>query len=380
MKKTGILFLSIITYAGVAGQSLTVQQYIDRYKELAVQEMRRTGVPASVTLAQGILETENGNSDLVLRSKNHFGIKCKSNWTGSSVYHNDDEEGECFRKYESAEESFRDHSDFLRKGQRYAFLFSLDIKDYKGWAYGLKKAGYATNPRYPYILINSIEKYNLHQYTLQGLSANDGVFDGGKYKDDKEKEQTASIVPVRIDDQSPESPASAIKSKKTLYSGLKAVFATRETSLLAIATENNIALSKLLEYNDLMTDGLLAEDQWIFLEKKPKQGNNDIYVTKEGETLYKVSQAAAVQLENLEEYNRMKGDLPLAAGTKVMLRPGLEIEASAPVAAKKVHEVLPKEGLYAISKKYNVSVKEIREWNKLATDNLYVGQQLVILK
>lgn len=380
MRKTGILLLSILFYTGVRAQSPVVQQYIDTYKDLAIREMKRTGIPASITIAQGILETESGKSNLVLKSNNHFGIKCKSSWVGGSVYHDDDEEGECFRKYNSAEESFRDHSDFLRNSQRYAFLFSLDIKDYKGWAYGLKKAGYATNPRYPYILMNSIEKYNLHQYTLRGLSGDD-VFDEGKYKDEKEKEQTIPIIPVKMDDASLESPVSTIKNHKTLYNGLKAVFSLRETSLLAIATENNIALSKLLEFNDLKTDGLLQEDQWVFLEKKLKQGNMDIYVAKGGGSLYDVAQASAVQLEYLHQYNQMKGDLLLTAGTRVLLRPGVVImETKEAAAKKKIHEVLPKECLYAISKKYNVSIKEIKEWNSLTSDDLHVGQQLIILK
>lgn len=380
MGKTGILLLLILSYAGARAQSLTVQQYIDTYKDLAIREMKRTGIPASITIAQGILETESGNSGLVLKSNNHFGIKCKSNWGGGSVYHDDDEKRECFRKYNSAEESFRDHSDFLRNSQRYAFLFSLEIKDYKGWAFGLKKAGYATDPRYPYILINSIDKYNLHQYTLQGLPG-DNVFDEGKYKDEKENEQTIRILPVKMDAPSPHPPVSTIKNHKTLYYGLKAVYSLRETSLLAIAIENNIALSKLLEYNDLKTDGLLQEDQWVFLEKKLKEGNKDHYVAKGGESLYEVARANAVQLEYLEQYNQMKDDLPLVAGAKVLLRPGVIItEPNIAVAGRKIHEVLSKESLYAISKKYNVSVKEIKEWNKLISDDLQVGQQLIILK
>jgi LysM repeat protein len=128
--------------------------------------MKRSGVPASITLAQGILETDAGKSDLVLSSNNHFGIKCKSIWKGEKVYHDDDSKGECFRKYPKASDSYMDHSDYLRSGTRYASLFKLDAENYKGWAKGLKAAGYATNPRYADILINYIEKYNLNQYTL----------------------------------------------------------------------------------------------------------------------------------------------------------------------------------------------------------------------
>jgi flagellum-specific peptidoglycan hydrolase FlgJ len=153
----------------VEAQTITPEQYIEMYKDIAVKEMKRMGVPAAITLAQGLLETENGNSTLLKKSNNHFGIKCKSTWSGNGVSHDDDAVGECFRTYKTAEESYRDHSNFLRGSERYSVLFQLDPADYKGWAHGLKKAGYATNPKYPAILIKSIERYNLQQYTLTTL-------------------------------------------------------------------------------------------------------------------------------------------------------------------------------------------------------------------
>ncbi|HRF25764.1 MAG TPA: glucosaminidase domain-containing protein, partial [Ferruginibacter sp.] len=164
MKKALALVLAGIMCLPALAQKISIPEYIDQYKELAIEEMRRTGVPASIKLAQGIHETESGNSDLVKRSNNHFGIKCKTGWSGEFVYHDDDALGECFRKYPSAEESYRDHSNFLRRSNRYAFLFNLDPTDYKNWAYGLKKAGYATNPKYPLLLIKYIEQYNLQEY------------------------------------------------------------------------------------------------------------------------------------------------------------------------------------------------------------------------
>src|SRR6188472_2407381 len=161
-----LLLLLLVSYSSVSvyAQNLTPEQYIEKHKELAIKEMKRMGVPAAISLAQGILETENGNSDLVKKSNNHFGIKCKSTWTGESVRHTDDAPNECFRKYNSAADSYRDHSDYLYYTPRYASLFNLSPTDYRGWAYGLKAAGYATNPRYPQILISNIEKYNLQQY------------------------------------------------------------------------------------------------------------------------------------------------------------------------------------------------------------------------
>src|SRR5215510_6897740 len=160
------IFLNTLTKLSFAQDPSSIQIYISTYKDIAIEEMQRTGVPAAITLAQGIHETLAGTSDLVKESNNHFGIKCKDTWTGPSVKHNDDARNECFRKYNSASDSYRDHSDFLRGSPRYVSLFDIDPTDYKDWAYGLKKAGYATNPRYAEVIIKLIEDYNLQDYTM----------------------------------------------------------------------------------------------------------------------------------------------------------------------------------------------------------------------
>src|SRR5688500_18657928 len=172
MQNIRFIFLSVALASAIAVKAQkadVIQNYINTYTEIAIAEMQRTGVPASIKLAQGIHETTAGTSDLVRRSNNHFGIKCKSNWTGESVRHTDDAPHECFRKYDDPLQSYRDHSDFLKGGSRYASLFNLDPLDYSGWAYGLKKAGYATNPKYPQIIIKLIETYHLQDYTLIAL-------------------------------------------------------------------------------------------------------------------------------------------------------------------------------------------------------------------
>ncbi len=143
-----------------------ITNYINTYKLLAIIEMQRSGIPASIILAQGIHETQAGTSDLVIASNNHFGIKCKDNWNGPVAYHDDDARGECFRSYAAAEDSYRDHSDFLSQSPRYAFLFKINPEDYESWAYGLKKAGYATNVKYSQILIKLIREYDLQKYSL----------------------------------------------------------------------------------------------------------------------------------------------------------------------------------------------------------------------
>ncbi|HAK69911.1 MAG TPA: N-acetylmuramoyl-L-alanine amidase, partial [Cryomorphaceae bacterium] len=144
---TYLIFLSF-SVLNAYSQSTVRQQYVATYAQIAVDEMNRSGIPASITLAQGILESGDGQSDLARKSKNHFGIKCHKDWTGERVYHDDDEKDECFRKYKNVRFSFEDHTDFLVRGSRYDFLFDLDLSDYKGWAKGLKKAGYATSPSY----------------------------------------------------------------------------------------------------------------------------------------------------------------------------------------------------------------------------------------
>ncbi len=373
MKQPVFLFFLIIINLSVTAQSISVEEYISTYKDIAIREMKRMGVPASITLAQGILETESGNSALVKKSNNHFGIKCKSSWSGSSVSHDDDAEGECFRKYNTAEESFRDHSNFLRGSSRYAFLFKLSPGDYKAWAHGLKKAGYATNPAYPNILIKNIERYNLQQYTLEGGSEVP-VYDETKYEDDK-----ALPATVLTTDPTTEQPVSKT-ADKSLFNGLKAVFAEKGTSLLAIATQYNVALVKLLDYNDMKEDGLLQDDSWIFLEKKLAKGNRDFYFTQKDESIHEIAQLNAIQLSQLQAYNGLSENVVVKAGTKIYLRPVVQNLDVTAIADGKVHVVKPKEGLYAISKKYDVSVQDIREWNNLASDDLKIGQKLIISK
>ena len=151
----------VVSQSGTGGTSV---DYINKYKDLAVSEMKRTGIPASITLAQGMIESDFGRSRLAREANNHFGIKCHNDWTGPTIRHNDDRRNECFRKYRKPEESYYDHSDFLKSGSRYSALFYLDPADYKGWARGLKKAGYATNPDYANMLIRKIEEYNLYDF------------------------------------------------------------------------------------------------------------------------------------------------------------------------------------------------------------------------
>jgi LysM repeat protein len=383
MKKTFLTGLIICcAFATRAQDVITPVEYIQLYKDLAIREMKRMGVPAAITLAQGILETESGNSDLVKKSNNHFGIKCKSSWTAATVTHDDDAKGECFRSYPTAEDSYRDHSNFLRGNERYGFLFNLDVKDYQGWAYGLKKAGYATNPKYPQILIKHIEQYNLQQYTLEG-AGDAPLFNAAQYQADKD-EAPAAEKPAVAEDAAAQSMLD-VSDKVIMVNGSKCVFAGKGTSLLVVATKNDIPLAKLLSFNELSEDGMLTKSQHVFLEKKSKTGDKDFYIARGGESLYDIAQANGIQMEPMLSYNKLWGNEDIRTGTKIFLKPGLwqpapkTNEPVLPVSSKKlIHIVQAKEGLYAISKKYNVTVQQLKEWNKLESEALSVGQELVV--
>ncbi len=312
MRKLIIVTILMLLGSFLKAQDISVEEYVNTYHDIAIAEMKRSGIPASVTLAQGILETEHGNSDLVKKSNNHFGIKCKSDWTGESVRHTDDAPNECFRKYPNAADSYKDHSDYLKNTARYASLFELDPSDYKGWAYGLKRAGYATNPRYPQIVISNIEKYNLQQYdSLTGFVNTDIAI--------AKKVEVESVVKNATLVSDNEEIINALKANSK-FNKLKALYASKGTSLLAIATAANIDLAKLLDYNDLKIDGLLKEDQLIYLEKKNKEGNRDFSTSLQNETLRDVAQNNGVQIKSLMQLNSMNENEIVKKGTKIKLR------------------------------------------------------------
>lgn len=390
IKKIFPLVLMLFFFAfNLQAQTITPEEYIKIYKDIAIREMKRMGVPAAITLAQGILESESGNSSLVKRSNNHFGIKCKSNWTAETVSHDDDAAGECFRTYKTSDDSYRDHSNFLRAGKHYAFLFNLDPADYKGWAYGLKKAGYATNPKYPIILIKNIEKYNLQQYSDSG-AAGVPTFESEKYKDDPiviEKDEIQKDRPKAVDTDDNKvvdlrSDASTIIS----INGSKCINAKKGTSLLAIAIRHNINLKKLLDINELEEDGILEEDQLIFLQKKSKNGERDFVIVNKQSTLYDVAQQNGIELKSLLVYNQLEEDGDIKPGTKLYLKAVAQSDQAKmirdnAVSSKVVlYEVKPKEGLYAVARKNGVTVEQLKAWNNLATDDLKIGQQLIVSK
>jgi len=308
-------------FASSAQQSELVNNYISQYRDQAIAEMQRTGVPAAIKLAQGINETMAGTSNLVLRSNNHFGIKCKSTWTGESVKHNDDARGECFRKYASSEDSYRDHSDFLRGSQRYAFLFALDPTDYSGWAWGLKKAGYATNPRYATALIKTIEDYGLQYYTFIALGKiPDKANDPDSYRDvvteNPDGDNTNSVISNAIKIVEKQQETSAVKKPdyprgEFRINETRVVYVPQGTSYLAIAKEYNVDLAKIFEFNDMPRAEETDKDRLVYLQRKRKTGNNEFHIVQPGETLHDIAQQEAIRFESLLELNWLKeSDMP----------------------------------------------------------------------
>jgi LysM repeat protein len=314
-----LLIILSLSSRGFAQTPEQVNAYINTYKFLAIAEMQRSGVPASIILAQGIHETSAGTSELVIASNNHFGIKCKATWTGQTVYHDDDAKGECFRSYAIAADSYRDHSDYLKQSPRYAFLFKLNPQDYEGWAYGLKKAGYATNIKYSQILIKLIEDYDLEKYSLIAM---------GKLPAEQQPEEgslagemmRASLPGFTDSSIQKTAPAGLYPDGTFSINAAKCIYVKAGISLLSLSNKYDIPLAHLLEFNDMNQENILGNDQLIFLQRKRKQGFTAIHIVQPGESLYSICQSEGIRYESILEFNRLKPGEEPAPGEKIYLQ------------------------------------------------------------
>ena len=293
MKKLKLLLILIISCLTLQAQTRNKQyeDYIKKYRELAVEEMKKYHIPASITLAQGLLESGAGQSTLARKSNNHFGIKCGGDWTGKTVSHDDDARGECFRAYKHPKDSYEDHSKFLAGRPRYASLFKLKITDYKGWARGLKKAGYATNPRYADQLIGIIELYELHKY------------------DEKNYLKWIKKNP---------NPHQTYIANDLLY-----IIVRAGDSWKSISKEFDISQKKLRKYNDLYKGYALQVGDILYLEKKNRKADKAhiVHVLRAGESMYSISQKYGIRLKNLYKLNKMDEEAPAPeVGTILRLR------------------------------------------------------------
>ncbi len=283
-------------------------EYIKKYYLLAIAEMERSGIPASITLAQGCWESQNGKSILATDGNNHFGIKCKSDWRGKKIYHDDDAKHECFRKYAHAEESYIDHSNFLMNGTRYSFLFKLDPKDYIGWAKGLKQAGYATDPTYAERLIKIIEDFKLFVYDEYGDNRQIAVLINEPDKTRHEKK------PMNTDIQK------AVR-RIEMRNGLHTIVVAQGDTYESLSKLYKLKDWELYTYNDFGKGRQPRPGEILYIQKKYRKANKQHtrHVTENGDTMHYISQLYGIQLRPLLKRNRMKfGDEP-AAGQVIYL-------------------------------------------------------------
>ncbi len=411
----------------VASNTKLAVDYVNLYKDIAVYEMLRTRIPASITLAQGILESQSGQSRLAREGNNHFGVKCKSTWTGPVIYEDDDDYQECFRSYENPFQSYIDHSNFLMGSTRYCYLFDLEVTDYKGWAFGLREAGYATNPQYATQLIEIIERYNLKQYDKYSKTI-------GHYQDTTEKHEVIAT------------------------NGISSTKAQESDSYTKIAVENKMKVHELLEMNDLTEIKDLRYGDVVYL--KPKRTSNQSYEThvmQIGESMYDISQLYGIKLSlllernglepgeepsrgetitlnkknknpvkkrkvlkdgthtvdmrirmgerdetdsiaeakfNVEAANKSKidkdlGNVDVSSQSNEVYTGNKDTESVASNAAAELedkldemvdnelyHYVRKSETLYSLSKHYKVTVDDLKQWNKLTDNTLKVGFKL----
>jgi LysM repeat protein len=299
----------------------SAESYIDDYKDLAISEMRRTGVPASITLAQGIIESDMGRSRLAKEANNHFGIKCHDDWKGPTMRYSDDRRNECFRKYSKPEESYKDHSDFLRGEQRYRSLFSLDVTDYKGWSRGLKKAGYATNPEYANMLIRKIEEYNLSNYD-RGIAISGRVTDKkdtiGNIRNDKAPLSSEKIIGNVTSDF----PATAVRSRVMERNRIQYIIVKEGDTKESLEKEMQLLSWELAKYNEVKSDFSLTPGQVLYLQPKREkaEGGKEFYTASGSETMYSISQLYGIKIKSLLIMNRMTEGQKPAEGQKIWLR------------------------------------------------------------
>ena len=298
---TLLLFLHLNLFAQRTNQAYW--SYIDQYKGIALEQMHKYHIPASITLAQGLLESGAGRSSLATQANNHFGIKVSGNWTGPYVLKNDDAPNEKFRKYRNARESYEDHSKFLQ-GKRYQGLFQLKITDYKGWARGLKAAGYATSPTYADALIRIIEMYNLYQ------------FDNGKFK----QEKVAPVIPVN-------NAQNSFFQTHTVYAHNKNYFIIVEIGddMATISKETGVSLRKLYQYNDLPRDYAPTQGDLIYLKKKQKCASkqfkkNPIHIVEPNQSLFDISQLYGIRLKSLYKLNDFEPSHQIQPGDILRIR------------------------------------------------------------
>jgi len=314
------IFLTLIFTFSVINlsfsQRISREEYILKYKEVAIEHMEIYGIPASIKMAQAILESDCGNSRLAREANNHFGIKCRNDWKGETIRYNDDAKNECFRVYESVEDSFQDHSDFLDNSPRYNSLFDLKPDDYRAWAHGLKQAGYATNPNYANLLITLIEENNLYLLD-QGVNVT--------YSDIRKKREQISdsygSAKVNVDNYTVMIDRSS--GLRTGYNnGVPYILANNGDNMRSVAKAVGISEKKLRKYNDLPYSIPISEGDALYIKRKKKKSENGylLYQVQEGDTMHGISRKFGIRLKNLYRINGMTESDSINLGLQVRLR------------------------------------------------------------
>lgn len=302
-KTERVLFLSFIYLFLVSFMNepkYTRTDYIEKFKYYAIMEMHRSGVPASITLAQGMLESGNGNSELSRIAKNHFGIKCHTEWKGQTFIMDDDEKNECFRVYKEVADSYADHSDFLVSRPRYSFLFDLDKEDYKGWAFGLKKAGYATNPKYPELLIQIIENHKLNDF------------------DKITFEQLVEMKTYQPVNPGADKVFGGLKADKIMnFNDIKAILLIKNYSITELADKLNMMPWQLVKYNDTHIDSSFKKEQIVYLQPKKRKAKESTHKVEKYETLWEVSQLYGLRLKFLYKRNHLEEGEEVEEGEEI---------------------------------------------------------------
>lgn len=307
MKKTTIILSVLLSLNAslLAQKKISREEYIEEYKDIAILEMKRSGVPASITLAQGILESDAGNSRLAREGNNHFGIKCHKSWSGRKMYHDDDAKDECFRKYRNPIESFRDHSNFIASGQRYASLFKLSPTDYRGWAKGLKRAGYATSKTYDRDLIRIIETYELDKY------------------DSRKGRKQLNLTETKVEWEDVEDFVINLTQREIKEKNrVEYIIVKRNDTFFSLSKELEMMQWEFYKYNDIDRDYDLQGGEILYLQPKRNKASRDhkIHTVQEGESLRDISQMYAVKLKRLLKYNNFSEETALIPGQEIRLR------------------------------------------------------------
>lgn len=319
----GLLLSSFLFLTPVAGSTIGVidfseektysrQEYIEMWKEEAIRQMYLYKIPASITLAQGILESGDGNSMLARKANNHFGIKC-NNWEGETVFKDDDKKNECFRKYRNAQDSYKDHSEFLAKKERYSRLFTLRLTDYKGWAKGLRECGYATNPKYAELLIQLIEDNQLYEYDQYQYEPEPVVVSTQKPNVNSSESPSSTIINAAT---------TPVKEEVLVISEnrVKYTVAKEGDTFYKIAREHHLGLWQIYQYNDLGKDNVLMAGDVVYLQPKKNKAKTEFHTVRKGESMRDISQQYGIKLKKLHKKNQMPFDAAPKEGQKLRLR------------------------------------------------------------